>query len=108
MSRKIIAVGVDVGGAKKGFHAVALRDGAYISQTQACDPEDIAAWCREVKARWVAVDAPCHWRGDNGLRLAERQLKEAKISCFSTPFRQVAMTPHRTDYYGWMLNGAKL
>jgi len=33
-------VGIDVGGARKGFHAVALRDGAYAGQLATGDVQD--------------------------------------------------------------------
>jgi predicted RNase H-like nuclease len=106
MSSSIVA-GVDVGGVRKGFHAVALQDGTYIDQATSCNPEKIVSWCREVQARFVAVDAPCHWGNGTGARLAEQQLMEKKIWCFSTPCREAAEV-HPTNYYGWMMNGAKL
>ena len=57
----IIAVGIDVGGERKGFHAVAFMDGDYVSQNATKDARELANWCRKtMQARVIAVDAPCH------------------------------------------------
>ena len=56
-----IVVGVDVGGLKKGFHAVALQDGHYREKFSTLLPTEIAAWCRRLKASVVGIDAPCRW-----------------------------------------------
>jgi hypothetical protein len=37
----ITVVGIDVGGARKGFHAVALRDGAYAGQLASHDVQEL-------------------------------------------------------------------
>jgi hypothetical protein len=37
-----IVAGIDVGGSKKGFHAVALQDGRYHAQFNSRDATDIA------------------------------------------------------------------
>ncbi len=34
-------VGIDVGGARKGFHAVVLRDGAYAGQLASHDVQEL-------------------------------------------------------------------
>jgi hypothetical protein len=34
-------VGIDVGGARKGFHAVALRDGTYAGQLASNDVQEL-------------------------------------------------------------------
>lgn len=52
-------VGIDVGGERKGFHAVALRDSNFIEKTADRDPNAIVDWCLEKEAKIVAVDAPC-------------------------------------------------
>lgn len=41
-----IVVGVDVGGRKKGFHAVALEDGHYREKLSTLIATEIAEWCR--------------------------------------------------------------
>lgn len=107
MPKSIIVAGVDVGGSRKGFHAVALRDGTYWQQSASCDPADIASWCGEVGASFIAIDAPCRWSITGRARPAERELMAKKIWCFSTPSRKVAET-HPKDYFRWMLNGAEL
>lgn len=104
MRTSIIVAGIDVGGPKKGFHAVALRDGAYFDRTESCSAQHIGRWCSDLDARVVAVDAPCRWRGKEA-RQCERDLAAARISCFSTPTRERAQT---NAFYGWMLNGAAL
>jgi len=104
----LIVAGIDVGGARKGFHAVALRDGAYHGQRTSKDAAEIAEWCRDViHAQVIAIDAPCCWRSTREARLSERQLLGEGITCFLTPTRDEAIS-HPTNYYGWMLNGEAL
>jgi predicted nuclease with RNAse H fold len=104
----ITCVGVDVGGARKGFHAVALRGGAYASQLVSGDVHALAHWCRhELKARVIAIDAPCRWSPDGRLRACEQELMAHGIRCFASPTRERALA-HPTDYFGWMLQGETL
>lgn len=102
-----IAVGIDVGGPKKGFHAVALRDGSYHARLSTRKAHEIVAWCCKIGARAIGVDAPCRWSATGRARPAERQLMGRGISCFATPTRQRA-SAHPKNHYGWMLNGAEL
>lgn len=100
--------GIDVGGRKKGFHAVALDSAGAVSGRRAsADPEEIAAWCAELGALVVAVDAPCAWSTDGRSRPAEVALKKASIQCFSTPSRETALA-HATNHFGWMVNGERM
>lgn len=101
----LTVVGIDVGGGKKGFHAVALHDGKFTDKTTNRDPAAIVGWCLDHKARVVAVDAPCRWSKYGSSRLAERELSKQSIWCFSSPTKERAL--HR-DFYKWMLNGEKL
>jgi predicted nuclease with RNAse H fold len=104
----IAAVGVDVGGTRKGFHAVAITDGDYSSHLATKDVQELSHWCREaVRARVIAIDAPCHWSNDGHSRLAERELMKKGIWCFSTSTRAKAME-HPTNHFGWMLRGEDL
>lgn len=104
----ITTVGIDVGGERKGFHAVAITDGAYLSRCLSKDAQGLARWCREsVGAQVIAVDAPCRWSKDGHPRPAERKLMKQRISCFSTPTREQAVA-HRRNYFGWMLRGEEL
>ena len=106
MSRTpIVVVGIDVGGSKKGFHAVALRDGACFDRTESCSAQQINDWCANLDARVVAIDAPCRWRPGGRARQCERDLAADRISCFSTPTSERAETH---PFYEWMLNGATL
>ncbi|MEA5391291.1 DUF429 domain-containing protein [Cyanobium gracile UHCC 0139] len=101
-------VGIDVGGPRKGFHAVALSGGAYAAQLATRDAEALAHWCRSVvQARVIAIDAPCHWSRDGRARPCERELRQQGIICFASPTRQAAIA-HPTGYYDWMLQGEAL
>jgi hypothetical protein len=104
----ITAVGIDVGGERKGFHAVAITGGDYSSHIATKNVKELSHWCHEkVQAQVIAVDAPCHWSNDGHSRPAERELMEKGIWCFSTPTRAKAVG-HRTNHFGWMLRGEEL
>lgn len=98
-----IAVGIDVGGPSKGFHAVAL-DGDRVLKVHALEAIKIAEWCSSVGARAIAIDAPAGWRTGPGLRLAERELQERGLHFFATPSREKSSSP----FYTWMHNGFAL
>jgi len=105
-----LTAGIDVGGERKGFHAVALRGREVIDRLASPDPRAIANWCRSVGgggAQAVGVDAPCRWSRSGGSRQAERELMRAGIHCFFSPTRAAAEC-HPRNYYGWMLRGAAL
>jgi predicted nuclease with RNAse H fold len=105
----IITIGIDVGGHRKGFHAVALLNGAYAAQLASCEVQELAHWCQSVvQASVIAIDAPCRWSIDGRARPCERELMQKGIWCFSSPTHQKAHTPHRTGYFDWMLQGEKL
>ena len=104
----ITTVGIDVGGAHKGFHAVALSDGAYTSQLATSDVETLRDWClNEMKVQVIAIDAPCRWSTNGRMRACERELMQRGIHCFASPTREQAIR-HPSDYYGWMLRGEAL
>jgi predicted nuclease with RNAse H fold len=103
----MIVAGVDVGGRAKGFHAVALRDGAYVDKFASRTTSQVAEWCRQIGARVIGVDAPCRWSSTGRARTAERQLMAEKTWCFSTPSREIAEA-HPKDHFGWMRNGEEL
>lgn len=102
-----VTAGIDVGGVKKGFHAVAMRDHLIVAKTTSCDPAEIASWCGEVSADVVAVDAPISWSKTGRARPAERALMQKGIWCFSTPTERTAKA-HPKNYFDWMLQGALL
>jgi predicted RNase H-like nuclease len=103
-----VVVGIDVGGPKKGFHAVALEGGRFRDRRAATDIAKLVAWSVDtLRAAVVAVDAPCRWGLNAEGRLAERELMRQRIWCFSTPARATARA-HPTGYYDWMLRGEAL
>ena len=103
-SQKIV-VGVDVGGSRKGFHAVALRGSQYAGKLATCDAAEVVTWCRERNAGVVAVDAPCRWSLTGRRRACEGELALLGISAFPTPSRAIGEVH---PFYGWMLNGSGL
>jgi predicted nuclease with RNAse H fold len=106
----LTVVGIDVGGRRKGFHAVALSAGRLTGQLASREVEEISHWCRErMGARIIAIDAPCRWSHADqpGPRPCERELLAAGIRCFPSPTRHAALI-HPSDYYGWMLQGEVL
>ena len=98
--------GIDVGGTKKGFHAVAL-DGERLTTFRSPSAAEIAHWCDEVNAVCVGIDAPCSWSRQGTGRPCERELAADRISCFLTPTLEAARA-HPKNYYGWMLAGEAL
>ncbi|MCP9792925.1 DUF429 domain-containing protein [Vulcanococcus limneticus Candia 3F8] len=101
-------IGIDVGGSRKGFHAVAVTGGAYAGQLATPDVQELGHWCRSViGAQQIAIDAPCRWSGNGRARPCERELMQQGIFCFASPSRAVAVS-HPRNYYGWMLQGEAL
>ncbi len=97
-----------MGGARKGFHAVALSGGVLAGQHASRDVPELIHWCRAVMdARVIAIDAPCRWSLDGRPRPCERELLARGIRCFASPTRERAVD-HPTDYFGWMLQGEAL
>lgn len=101
-------VGIDVGGARKGFHAVALENGQYLAQKKTTDAREMVAWSvQDIRAQVIAIDAPCRWSLDGRARPSERELMRKGIFCFSSTTREKALV-HPTDNFGWMLRGEEL
>jgi predicted nuclease with RNAse H fold len=98
-------VGVDVGGLKKGFHAVAIRDQKLFDKLTTHHPAAIVEWCRTLNVSVVGIDAPCNWSLTGRSRCCEQQLARAGINAFATPSQAIGEVH---AFYGWMLNGAKL
>jgi predicted nuclease with RNAse H fold len=100
-----MVAGIDVGGTKKGFHAVALQEGRVLAKLATCSAADVADWCRTQGASAVGIDAPCQWSLTGRARPCERELAGLGMSAFSTPSRaRGAVHP----FYRWMVNGAEL
>lgn len=112
----ITTVGIDVGGERKGFHAVAMTGGDYFGYLSTQDVHELSRWCRDsVRAQVIAIDAPCRWSKDGHSRPGERALMQKGIWCFSTPRRETAVERKRqhalgnaSNHYGWMLRGEAL
>ena len=100
-----IVVGVDVGGPKKGFHAVAIRKGQIIEICAAFNASEVVGWCRDLYAFAVGIDAPCRWSYTGRARPCERALAAEGIHTFATPSQAVG---ERHSFYRWMRNGANL
>ena len=98
-------VGIDVGGEKKGYHAVAFSGVTFVAKIACADPKKISRWCVGQEARVAAVDAPSCWSRSGSSRLCERKLPEQGISCFYTPTRTVAKD---NPFYRWVFNGESL
>jgi hypothetical protein len=47
----MIVVGIDVGGERKGFYAVALRDGLVVATQKSTNPSTFVDWCLVYTAR---------------------------------------------------------
>ncbi len=103
--RASVVVGVDVGGPKKGYHAVALRDGQFLGKLATLDAAAVVVWCRDLKASVVGIDAPCCWSRTGRARPCERALAVEGLHAFATLSRAAG---ERNPFYAWMRNGAKL
>lgn len=98
-------VGIDVGGRRKGFHAVALDPVGRCERFASAEVAAVVDWCRAHGAQVIAIDAPCRWSLNGRSRLAERALAAVGIHAFATPSAAVAL---QHPFYRWMLNGAAL
>jgi len=98
-------IGIDVGGAKKGFHAVANRDGLYLDKFHSIYPDEIVAWALSHNPSAVAIDAPSMFSLKSGSRKVERDLVSKGMRCFYTPTRTLATQSH---FYDWVFNGELL
>ena len=105
LSSRSIVVGVDVGGVKKGFHAVALCEGRFLQKFTTCYPPAVLTWCRTLQASVIGIDAPCKWSLTGRARPCERALSGSGLSSFSTPSMAIGRVH---PFYGWMVNGAEL
>ncbi len=104
LSPSVIALGIDVGGARKGFHAVALNAARQVigQPSRLASAAEIASLMITLNPSVVAIDAPCQW-SQHKSREAERALARAGIRCFFTPSR--ARARRNLTFYGWMFQG---
>ncbi len=108
MSRALpgpVVVGVDVGGPKKGFHTVALREGQFLEKLATHDAAEVVAWCGDIDASVVGIDAPCCWSRTGRARSCEREMADEGLHAFATPNRAVG---ELNPFFGWMRNGDAL
>lgn len=103
-----LCIGIDVGGVKKGFHAVALQnDITHVWGSAEGTADSLAQWCKSLEADVIAIDSPCSWARDSGSRRCERMLavNGERLSCFATPEQQRA---EGRKFYDWVRNGENL
>ena len=105
MASQKITIGIDVGGIKKGFHAVANRDGLYLAKFHSIHPDEVASWVLSHNPIAVAIDAPSMFSLNSGSRKAERELVSNGMRCFYTPTRALAA---KSRFYDWVFNGELL
>jgi predicted nuclease with RNAse H fold len=97
--------GIDIGGAKKGCHLVILDGRQAIAYENKLGPMAMLQICLDQNVLAVGIDAPCKWRDEGRMRLAEHQMNREKIHCFQTPTEAAAT---QSAFYAWMLEGEKL
>jgi predicted nuclease with RNAse H fold len=102
MTQNNFVVGLDVGGIKKGFHAVAHRNGIFYEKFQSDCPIEIVSWTLSHSPMAVAIDSPCAFSLNGRSRKAERDLVKIGFNCFYTPTRFLAKESH---FYDWVFNG---
>ena len=100
-----VVVGVDVGGPKKGFHAVAFHDGHIFETSATLHAAEVVAWCRKLNVSVVGIDAPSCWSLTGLARPCERALAAEGLHAFATPDRTVG---EGHQFYRWMRKGAAL
>ena len=98
-------IGIDVGGVRKGFHAVALNNARILDKVTSPDPLLIINWCFQYQPKVIAVDAPCGWSRDGYSRQAERDLAKLGIHSFFTPTHEKAS---QSKFYDWVFNAQRL
>jgi predicted nuclease with RNAse H fold len=101
------AVGIDVGGRRKGFHGCALRGEEIVAGPERlADVASAVAWVAALEPTVVALDSPreCAPSGESS-RADERALNRAVCGIRWTPERsRLADNP----YYEWVEHGLEL
>ena len=96
------ALGVDVGGGRKGLDLVVMHTDRTVVLTEArADLDDVRSVLREVRPQVVAIDSPPAWNAGAKSRRTERQLAELGISTFPTPSAAGGEKP----FFDWMKAG---
>lgn len=103
----MIAVGIDVGGRRKGFHGCALRGAAIVAGPRRLpDLASAVDWVTALEPALVALDSPrtCAPAGASS-RAEERELNKGVCGIRWTPERsRLAGNP----YYEWVEHGLEL
>jgi predicted nuclease with RNAse H fold len=96
------ALGVDVGGDRKGLDLVLVNEERAIVMTEArAGLDDVALVLSQYRPQIVAVDSPPTWNAGGRSRRTERLLAELGISTFPTPSAAVGSKP----FFDWMKAG---
>jgi predicted RNase H-like nuclease len=101
----MITIGIDIGGLRKGFHGMILKNQQYEGQFATASPKAMADWCQQYNPSAIAVDAPCLWAETGKSRTAERAIYEEGIHSYYTPTQAIA---EGRSFYGWVFNGMAL
>lgn len=105
-----VVVGIDVGGDRKGFHAVALSRLRNLELIHSTNHSEIVRWVKSIAPAVIAIDAPCRWAVDGSRsRAAERELHRAGIHCFFSPDFEGSNRPAKKNWnFGWIKQARKL
>jgi predicted nuclease with RNAse H fold len=101
----MLVAGIDIGGRRKGFHAVITNKGQYHSRFKSSSAVEMASWVHSFNPAIIAIDSPCKFAASGKSRKAERDLMQAGIHSFFTPVEEIA---RNSSFYGWVLNGNEL
>jgi len=102
----VIALGVDVGAARKGLDAVVLDESLEVLETaRRLSAEDVGTLIEKEPPDVVAIDAPPAWGVSKGSRLTEREIRRFGIQSFGTP-----SDPRKAEnaFYDWMRAGFRV
>jgi predicted nuclease with RNAse H fold len=100
--------GVDVGGKKKGFHAVVIDDGGVVAGPQNIEKaNEVVMWLERFAPVVVAVDSPsCAAPAGERSRAGERALASAVCGIRWTPDAEALAAGGA--YFEWIRNGLEL
>ena len=104
----MIWAGVDVGGRRKGFHAVVIDERAVVAgPRRLVSAPEAAAWLAGVDPVLTGIDSPIEAAPDGSpWRFCERELARSVCRIRWTP--SPAALAGNPRYYGWVLNGLAL
>lgn len=102
-----ISVGVDVGGARKGFDVAVVEEQSLVSLEARCSRDRVVQIVADAGPAAVGIDSPsdCAPRGEKS-REGERELARAICPIFFTP--DEAAVRSGNPFYGWVVEGLEL